>query len=116
MLQYIFHLSDLHIRNGDIKYSRFDEYKNVFHNTINSLKNTIASKKLSPHDFLIVITGDIFHNKNNIGNYGLMLYKNFITQLTNIGRVIIIHGNHDKMQSELHQPSLVFSSTFQIDI
>ena len=115
MLRYIFHLSDLHIRNGDIKYSRFDEYNDVFNNTIASLNHYIALKKLSFHDFLIIITGDIFHNKNNVGNYGLLLYKNFIIQLTNIGRVIIIHGNHDKMQSELNQPSLVFSSTFHLD-
>jgi DNA repair exonuclease SbcCD ATPase subunit len=115
MLRFFFHLSDLHIRNGDIKFSRFDEYNDVFHNTIASLKHNIALKKLSFHDFLIIITGDIFHNKNNVGNYGLLLYKNFITQLTNIGRVIIIHGNHDKIQSELNQPSLVFSSTFHLD-
>jgi DNA repair exonuclease SbcCD nuclease subunit len=35
--------------------------------------------------------------------------------LVKIGRVIIFHGNHDKNQSELDQPSLVFSSTFNID-
>ena len=115
MLQHIFHLSDLHIRNGDKKYSRYDEYKDVFDNTITSLKINIANKDLSKEDFIIIITGDIFHNKNNIGNYGLLLYKDFITELTKVGRVIIIHGNHDKQQSELKQPSLVFSSTFQID-
>ncbi len=114
MLRYIFHLSDLHIRNGDIKYSRYDEYKEVFDNTIASINTNITNKNLTKDDFIIIITGDIFHNKNNIGNYGLLLYKNFITDLTNIGRVIIIHGNHDKQQSELNQPSLVFSSTFQI--
>lgn len=113
MLKYIFHLSDLHIRNGDNKYSRFDEYNTVFNNTISSLNTNITNKNLSKTDFVIIITGDIFHNKNNIGNYGLLLYKNFITELIKIGKVIIIHGNHDKIQSDLNQPSLVFSSTFQ---
>jgi hypothetical protein len=32
--KYIFHLSDLHIRNGDKIQSRYDEYKLVFDNTI----------------------------------------------------------------------------------
>ena len=113
MLKYIFHLSDLHIRNGDNKYSRYDEYNTVFNNTISSLNTNITNKNLSKSDFVIIITGDIFHNKNNIGNYGLLLYKNFITELIKIGKVIIIHGNHDKIQSDLNQPSLVFSSTFQ---
>jgi DNA repair exonuclease SbcCD ATPase subunit len=113
MLKYIFHLSDLHIRNGDNKYSRYDEYKNVFDNTITSLNKNIINLNLSKKEFIIIITGDIFHNKNNIGNYGLLLYKNFITELTKIGKIIIIHGNHDKIQSDLNQPSLVFSSTFQ---
>ena len=115
MLKYIFHLSDLHIRNGDYKYSRYDEYLNVFNNTIISINTNITNLNLSKNEFIIIITGDIFHNKNNIGNYGLLLYKNFITELTKIAKVIIIHGNHDKIQSDLNQPSLVFSSTFEND-
>jgi len=85
MLKYIFHLSDLHIRNGDYKYSRYDEYLNVFNNTIISINTNITNLNLSKNEFIIIITGDIFHNKNNIGNYGLLLYKNFITELTKIG-------------------------------
>lgn len=113
MIKYIFHLSDLHIRNGDKKYSRYDEYNDVFRETITSLNKNITTMNLSKTEFLIIITGDIFHNKNNIGNYGLLLYKNFLTELIKIGKVIIIHGNHDKIQCDLKQPSLVFSSTFQ---
>jgi exonuclease SbcC len=114
-LRYIFHLSDLHIRNGDIITCRYDEYNEVFNNTIVSIENEIKKLKLSFNDYIIVITGDIFHNKNNIGNYGLLLYKNFIEKLVKLGRVILFSGNHDKIQSEIEQPSLVFSSTFNID-
>ena len=114
-LRYIFHLSDLHIRNGDKYQSRYDEYKKVFENTIESIKNKINELSMKSDDYLIIITGDIFHNKNVIGNYGLLLYRNFIELLTKIGKVIIIQGNHDYQQAELNQPSLVFSSTFQID-
>ena len=114
-LRYIFHLSDLHIRNGDIQYCRYDEYCKVFEKTIITIQNQIKLMQLSFEEFIIIITGDIFHNKNNIGNYGLLLYKDFIQNLTKIGRVIIIHGNHDKLQSEINQPSLVYSSTFNIN-
>jgi len=114
-LRYIFHLSDLHIRNGDKISCRYDEYNDVFNETIISISNEIKKLNLLLNDFIIIISGDIFHNKNIIGNYGLLLYKKFIENLTKLGRVIIFHGNHDRNQSEIDQPSLVFSSTFNID-
>ena len=114
MIKKLFHLSDIHIRNGDINYSRFNEYKNVFNNLFESLNNNITNYKLKKEEYLIIITGDIFHNKNNIGNYGLMLYKILIENLTKIGLTIILEGNHDSIQHELNQPSLV-TSTIGID-
>jgi len=114
-LKYIFHLSDLHIRNGDKIQSRYDEYELVFNNTIISINNKISELSLICNEYLIIITGDIFHNKSVIGNYGLLLYRTFIEKLTKIGKVIIIQGNHDLNQSEINQPSLVYSSSFQID-
>jgi exonuclease SbcC len=114
-LRYIFHLSDLHIRNGDKISCRYDEYNDVFNETIISIRNEIKNLNLLLNEFIIIISGDIFHNKNIIGNYGLLLYKNFIEKLVKLGRVIIFHGNHDRNQSEIDQPSLVFSSTFNID-
>jgi exonuclease SbcC len=114
-LRYIFHLSDLHIRNGDKISCRYDEYNDVFNETIISISNEIKNLNLLLNEFIIIISGDIFHNKNIIGNYGLLLYKNFIEHLVKLGRVIIFHGNHDRNQTEIDQPSLVFSSTFNID-
>ena len=114
MIKKLFHLSDIHIRNGDINYSRFNEYKIVFNNLFESINNYITNYKLKKEEYLIIITGDIFHNKNNIGNYGLMLYKILIENLTKIGLTIILEGNHDSIQHELNQPSLV-TSTIGID-
>jgi DNA repair exonuclease SbcCD ATPase subunit len=113
MLTHIFHVSDIHIRNGDIKQCRYDEYLNVFLNLFESLKNNILRLKLKKDNFVIIVSGDIFHNKNNIGNYGLVLYKKFIEGLTKIGKTILFHGNHDKNQNEVDQPSLI-SSTMDI--
>lgn len=111
MLKYIFHVSDIHIRNGDEKYCRYKEYNDVFNNLYNSLHT--KSSKLTQDDFVIIVSGDIFHNKNNIGNYGLLLYKIFLEKLTSIGKTIIFHGNHDKNQNDIGQPSLL-ASTFEI--
>jgi DNA repair exonuclease SbcCD ATPase subunit/DNA repair exonuclease SbcCD nuclease subunit len=114
VLSHIFHLSDLHIRNGDNTYSRYKEYKDVFKETITSIKNNIEVLNLSFDNFIIVITGDIFHNKNVIGNYGLIIYRKLIQALSSIGRTYIISGNHDYDQSDVNKPSLVYSSTFAI--
>lgn len=113
-ISHIFHLSDLHIRNGDLAYSRFDEYNLVFNNTLLSIEKIIFNLNLSSHHFIILITGDIFHNKSSVGNYGLALFKAFIQSLSKIGRLFIISGNHDYDQSDPNKPSLVFSSTFDI--
>jgi len=110
-LKFIFHISDLHIRTGDKESSRYDEYLNVFNNTIKSITN----KQMNFEDCVIIISGDIFHNKNIISNYGLLLYKDFIKSLTKICKVIVFHGNHDKNQNHNNQPSLVFSTSFEID-
>ena len=114
VLTHIFHLSDLHIRNGDNTYSRYEEYKEVFKNTIVSIKKQIEVLELSFDNFIIVITGDIFHNKSVIGNYGLIMYRKFIQALSDIGRTYIISGNHDYDQSDINKPSLVYSTTFAI--
>jgi exonuclease SbcC len=113
VLSKLFHVSDIHIRHGDFKQSRYTEYSNVFDNLHASLQCQIKSQNLNNTDFLIIVTGDIFHNKNIIGNYGLTLYKKFIQSLTSLGRTIIFHGNHDRNQNEIDQPSLV-SSTLDI--
>jgi DNA repair exonuclease SbcCD ATPase subunit/DNA repair exonuclease SbcCD nuclease subunit len=113
-LSYIFHLSDLHIRNGDNTYSRYEEYSQVFKETIVSIRDQIKVLELPFEDYIIVITGDIFHNKNVIGNYGLFIYREFIQALSKIGRLYIISGNHDYDQSDINKPSLVYSSTFDI--
>ena len=114
VLTHIFHLSDLHIRNGDNTYSRYEEYKEVFKNTIVSIKNQIEVLELPFDNFIIVITGDIFHNKSVIGNYGLIMYRKFIQALSEVGRTYIISGNHDYDQSDINKPSLVYSTTFAI--
>lgn len=112
-LQYIFHLSDLHIRNGNNVNSRFNEYYSVFNNTIISINDNIKKYNLSFDDFIIIITGDIFHNRYNINNFGLLLFNHLILSLTNIGKVILFEGNHERLID--NNPSLINSFNFNIN-
>jgi DNA repair exonuclease SbcCD ATPase subunit len=105
----------LHIRHGDKLQSRYEEYKLVFDNTIISIKNKIDELALTFNEHLIIITGDIYHNKNTIGSYGLLLYRTFIQELTKLGRVIVFPGNHCFVQSDTEMPNLLYSSSFEID-
>jgi exonuclease SbcC len=112
-LSHIFHVSDIHIRNGDRQICRYEEYSTVFDNLFLSLEEQISTLRLTSDNYVIILSGDIFHNKNIIGNYGLKLYKKLIKGLTKIGNTIVFHGNHDRYQSDELQPSLV-SCTMEI--
>jgi DNA repair exonuclease SbcCD ATPase subunit len=112
-LKYIFHLSDIHIRNGDNINSRYEEYNNVINNTIISINEQINNMKIPFDDFIIIISGDIFHNRYNASNYGLLLFKYLIKSLTKIGRLIIFEGNHERLID--NNPSLITSLNFDIN-
>lgn len=86
----IWHLSDLHIRNGyhdDILYG------------IKQL-----TQNLKARDF-VVIAGDIFENKLKYSQYDLACFHKILEMLKE-ARVIIIPGYHDFMQSEEGEGSL----------
>jgi DNA repair exonuclease SbcCD ATPase subunit len=112
-LKYVFHLSDIHIRNGDNINSRYEEYNNVINNTIISINEQINIMKLKFDDFIIVISGDIFHNRYNASNFGLLLFNHLIKSLTKIGRLIIFEGNHERLID--NNPSLITSLNFDIN-
>jgi DNA repair exonuclease SbcCD nuclease subunit len=92
LIKNIIHISDIHIRLGDRKTSRYDEYDEVF----NKLYSEVV-KKYNIYT-VIIITGDIFHNKNRIDNYGILLFNKIIGMLSQLCPVYIIQGNHDYQQ------------------
>ena len=103
--KYIIHLADIHIRTGTETYSRYYEYLTVFEN----LKNSLLSNNINQNNSIILVAGDIFHNKNKVENFGLNLFKQFITILTTIATTVIIPGNHDFLQQYPNDPSLLDS-------
>ena len=88
----IIHISDIHIRLGDRKTSRYDEYDSVFNNLYEDIKDKCTIYTI------IIITGDIFHNKNRIDNYGILLFNKLLGLLSKLSPVYIIQGNHDYQQ------------------
>ena len=78
-MKFIYHISDIHIRNQD----RHEEYRQVFKNLRNEIKKDTNEK-------IIVITGDIFHEKCNLSPESIILFKEFITRLNKLGTIIII--------------------------
>lgn len=106
--QYIFHISDIHIRYGDRFKSRYDEYIQVFHNLINKIQSVFHKyPHITPNNSLIVLTGDIFDKKGTLSNYSLDMYQNLIYSLTQITFVILIPGNHDIIQQDDKGPCIL---------
>jgi len=81
-LSHIFHLSDLHIRNGDNNYSRYEEYSQVFKETIISIKSNIQSLKLSFEDLSSIILLSLFANSLLL-YFNPFIFANYIIILAN---------------------------------
>jgi DNA repair exonuclease SbcCD ATPase subunit len=82
----IYHISDIHIRNTE---EHISIYSHVFENLYKYL-HTVKSDKS-----LIVITGDILHNKNRLTTICETLCVDFFEKLSSMMTTIIIPGNHD---------------------
>jgi 3',5'-cyclic AMP phosphodiesterase CpdA len=80
----ILHMSDLHIG--------YENLENRFHKIIQRLINSYNDK---PSNIIIVITGDLVDNANNLGS--IKLIKDDFNDLRNVGfeHILPIPGNHD---------------------
>ncbi len=97
MVKQIVHITDLHIKT----IQQHDNYSKYFETFIDEITN-----KLDNFDFneiRIVITGDIAHHKINISNEQILLTSEFLNNLTKIGKVIIIPGNHDFLENNIQR-------------
>jgi len=82
----IYHISDIHIRNTE---EHIKIYQHVFDNLYKYLHGVKSDKSL------IVITGDILHNKDKLTTTCETLCIDFLDKLSSIMTTIIIPGNHD---------------------
>lgn len=93
MIKKIIHIADIHIRTFQLH----DIYKRQFEELINKLKVELLG--LSKDEIRICIVGDIAHQKINISNEQIILTSWFLSELSKIGKVIIIPGNHDFLEN-----------------
>lgn len=85
MIRYIYHISDIHIR----MYSRHDEYRCVFDKLYGFLREQPPG--------IVVITGDILHNKIDLTPECCTLVYEFCKNLGEIFPTFLIAGNHDAL-------------------
>ena len=97
-IKYVVHCADIHIR----KREREQEYLEVFENFCNDLK----LKKLTNKNSVIVVCGDILHDKTELHPISVSLVKEFFIMLCSITEVIVISGNHDISLSNHQHNSL----------
>ena len=82
----IYHISDIHIRNTE-------DHKIIYEHVFGNLYKYLESVK--NNNSLIVVTGDILHNKDKLTATGEEICINFFEKLSSIMDTIIIPGNHD---------------------
>jgi DNA repair exonuclease SbcCD ATPase subunit len=85
-VEYVYHLADIHIRYID----RHEEYRLVFNKLVEHVKCDPNLQKS-----IMVICGDIFHNKDRFVSETIILFDEFIKELSSLLPVFIILGNHD---------------------
>ena len=93
MIKKIIHISDIHIRT----FQYHDLYKRQFNVFIQEMKSSL--KDYNTEEIRFIITGDLVHQKINISNEQLLLLSWFLNELTTIGYVVIIPGNHDFLEN-----------------
>lgn len=95
MVKQIIHISDIHIRTTQLH----DLYRKQFQTFLDEVKEKLSSYKYDEIRF--VITGDIFHQKITVSNEQTLLTSWFFTEITKIGKLVIIPGNHDFLENNI---------------
>jgi len=101
MITKIVHLSDIHIRTIQLH----DLYRKQFQEFLDTI--TIQLLGDSRDDVRFVLTGDLFHQKITVSNEQIILSSWFLTELTKIGKVIIIPGNHDFLENNVDRTDTI---------
>lgn len=93
---YIFHLADLHIRDGNETASRYAEYDTVFRATIADMRRRLEAD--AGARAVCVVCGDVLHHKMRISSPGIKLWHRFVKGVTDLMDMVVINGNHDMSQ------------------
>ena len=91
-ITHIYHISDIHIR----RYEKHNEYEYIFEKLYEYFE------KVKNDNSIIVITGDILHNKDNLTPDCVLKTWTFLDKLRNIMPLFLITGNHDFVETNNH--------------
>lgn len=97
MVKKIIHLSDIHIRTTQLH----ELYRTQFQRFLDDVRKNVS--EYSYDDIRFVITGDIFHQKITISNEQILLSSWFFSEITKIGKLVIIPGNHDFLENNIQR-------------
>ena len=92
-IRWLIHISDVHIKDR-----RRDEYREVFDRTVDSIEkwaNRPDNHSIGRDQFLIVITGDLFHYKTHLHPVDIVDATYLLRKLAVLADVVLIPGNHD---------------------
>jgi DNA repair exonuclease SbcCD ATPase subunit/DNA repair exonuclease SbcCD nuclease subunit len=103
-IEKIFHFADIHIRNGDLDRSRYDEYRRVMQRALDMMDKSAHVQEKSA---VTVIAGDLFHHKGRMDTPALKLYFWWMDELLARTPVFVICGNHDFRQEDPKHPDMM---------
>jgi len=89
----VIHCADIHIRT----FRMHEEYKEAFQKFIDEVKD--YCKDFDYEEIRIAVVGDLVHQKITISNEQLILSCWFLNELSKIGKVVIVAGNHDLLEN-----------------
>lgn len=99
MIKKVIACGDIHIRN----LRRIEEYHQQIQKFVDACKEHVGD---NPDECVIVITGDLFHNKLDISSEGYVLANWFLRSLDELMcPVYVIAGNHDLNMKNLERLS-----------
>lgn len=96
-ITHIIHIADLHIRTGNKERARITEYRHVFDKFITEVSSLPC---VNDGSAMMVVCGDIFHDKGKIESEGAILAYEFFGRLMDLLPVVVIAGNHDLRQND----------------
>jgi DNA repair exonuclease SbcCD ATPase subunit/predicted MPP superfamily phosphohydrolase len=90
IIKKIIHIADIHIRLS----SRHKEYEEVFEEFYNEL----VYIKLSEPDCIVCLCGDLLESKDELKPDTIIQTWNFLKNISSIFPLILISGNHDRIE------------------
>src|SRR5271154_803694 len=94
-ITHIYHIADIHIRRDN---SRYDEYRQIFNKFYK-----ILEKDENITTALLVIAGDILHQKDSLSPDCVELTCEFFNKVSNLVETVVIPGNHDLVENNTNK-------------